>query len=412
MSVSPFRLFVFGLFLATAASHAPALAASKDSKAAKNAPPPPAASVTAAPAGHPVIDTSARNAVVIDFQTGAVLLDKGADERIPTASMSKIMTVYTAYTYFKDGRAKLDDMLPVSEHAWRTGLSDNESRMFVPFPGQVKIEDLLRGIIIQSGNDACVVLAEGLAGSEAAFVDKMNETAQKIGLTNSHFANVHGLPAPGHYMSPRDLATLARHLILDFPQYYHYEAEKEFTYNGVKQGNRNPLLYRNVGADGIKTGHTEEAGYGLVGSAIRNGRRVIVVLSGMKSIKERDIESEKVIDWAYREFSDYTIAKAGEPIDDAPVWLGARAKVPAAPASDLVVTLPRAARRDLKVMAVYDGAVKAPVTKGEEVGKLVVTAPDTDTIETPLVATQAVDRLGPFGRVGVAAAYLLLGRKN
>jgi serine-type D-Ala-D-Ala carboxypeptidase (penicillin-binding protein 5/6) len=411
-SPSPLRLFVSTLLIAAAAAAAPALAAHKDSKTGKGAPPPPAASVTSAPAGRPVIDTAARNAFAIDFQTGAVLLDKGGEDRIPTASMSKIMTVYTAYIYLRDGRAKLDDMLPVSEHAWRTGLNDSQSRMFVPYPGQVKIEDLLRGIIVQSGNDACVVLAEGLAGSEAAFVEKMNETAEKLGLINSHFANVHGLPADGHYMSPHDLATLARHLIMDFPQYYHYEAEKEFAYNGVKQGNRNPLLYRNIGADGIKTGHTEEAGFGLVGSAIRNGRRIIFVLSGMKSMKERDLESDKVLEWAYREFNDYTLAKAGEPIDDAPVWLGAHAKVPAAPASDLVVTLPRAARRDLKVMAVYDGAVKAPIAKGQEVGKLVVTAPDTDAIETPLVATQAVERLDAFSRVGVAAGYLLLGHKN
>jgi D-alanyl-D-alanine carboxypeptidase (penicillin-binding protein 5/6) len=406
-SRQPFRLFVISTVVAVVAVAAPALAARKDSKQS-----PPAPTVAVAPAGRPTIDTGARNAVAIDFQTGATLLDKGGDERIPTASMSKIMTAYTVYTYLQDGRAKLDDMLPVSEHAWRTGLNDKQSRMFVPYPGQVKIEDLLRGVIVQSGNDACVVLAEGLAGSESAFVEKMNQVAEKIGLANSHFANVHGLPAPDHYMSPRDLATLSRHLIQDFPQYYRYEAEKEFTFNGIKQGNRNPLLYRNIGADGIKTGHTEEAGYGLVGSAMRSGRRVIFVLTGMKSMKERDQESERVLEWAYREFNDYTIAKAGEPIDEAPVWLGARTKVPAAPANDLVVTLPRAARRNLKVVAVYDGSVKAPVAKGQPVGKLVVSAPDTDTIEAPLLATQAVDRLDAFSRVGVAAGYLLLGHKN
>jgi D-alanyl-D-alanine carboxypeptidase (penicillin-binding protein 5/6) len=213
-------------------------------------------------------------------------------------------------------------------------------------------------------------------------------------------------------MSPRDLATLSRHLIQDFPQFYRYEAEKEFTYNGIKQGNRNPLLYRNVGADGIKTGHTSEAGYGLVGSAIRGGRRIIFVLAGMKSLKERDQESEKVLEWAYREFNDYTVAKAGEPIDDAPVWLGAHAKVPAAPDHDVVVTLPRAARRGLKVMAVYDGPTKAPIAKGQPVGMLLVNAPDTDPIEVPLLATQTVDRLDAFSRVGVAAGYLLLGRKK
>jgi len=308
-----------------------------------------------AAAERPTFATSARNAVVIDFQTGAVLLDKNADQRIPTASMSKIMTAYTVYTYLRDGKAKLDDLLPVSERAWRTGLNDNESRMFVPLNGRVKVEDLLRGMIVQSGNDACVVLAEGLAGSEPAFVEKMNELAQKMGLTNSHFANVHGLPAPDHYSSPRDLAMLSRHLIQDFPQYYRYESEKEFAFNGIKQGNRNPLLYKDLGADGIKTGHTEEAGYGLVGSAVRSGRRVIFVLSGMQSLKERGQESERVLDWAYREFADYAIAKAAEPIDEAPVWMGVADKVPVAPQSDAVVTLWPAARKGLKVSAVFDG---------------------------------------------------------
>jgi D-alanyl-D-alanine carboxypeptidase (penicillin-binding protein 5/6) len=213
-------------------------------------------------------------------------------------------------------------------------------------------------------------------------------------------------------MSPRDLVTLSRHLIEDFPQYYRYEAEKEFTFNGIKQGNRNPLLYADLGADGIKTGHTDEAGYGLVGSAVRGGRRVIFVLSGMQSMKERAQESDRVLAWAYREFNDYTLAKAGEPIDEAPVWLGAAAKVPAAPASDLVVTLARSARPGMKVMAVYDRPARAPVAKGDTVGKVVVTAPDTDTVEVALVATQPVDRLGAWSRAAAAAGYLIWGKKN
>ena len=361
-----------------------------------------------AAAERPSFETSARHAVVIDFQTGAVLLDKKADERIPTASMSKIMTAYVVYAYLRDGKAKPDDMLPVSEKAWRTG----GSKMFVPYPGQVKVDDLLQGMIIQSGNDACIVLSEGLAGSEPAFVDKMNETAQRIGLKDSHFANADGLPAPNHYSTARDLATLAAHYIRDFPQYYKYEAVKEYTFNGIKQGNRNPLLYKDLGADGIKTGHTEEAGYGLVGSAVRGGRRVIFVLSGMASMKERAQESERVLDWAYREFTNYTIVKAGEPIDEAPVWMGMADKVPAAPATDATVTLWRAARKDLKATAVYDGAIKAPVAKGQVIGKLIVTAPDNDPAEIPLMATQAVDRLGPFGRMAEAAGYLLWGKKR
>jgi D-alanyl-D-alanine carboxypeptidase (penicillin-binding protein 5/6) len=361
-----------------------------------------------AAAERPTIDTSARNAFVIDYQTGAVLLDKNGDQRIPTASMSKIMTAYVVYSYLKAGKATPEDVLPVSEKAWRTG----GSKMFVPYPGQVKIDDLLQGMIIQSGNDACIVLAEGLAGSEAAFVEKMNETAKKMGLTNSHFADVNGLPAPDHYMSTRDLATLSRNYIKDFPEYYKYEAVKDFTFNGIKQGNRNPLLYKDLGADGIKTGHTDEAGYGLVGSAVRNGRRIIMVLAGMKSMKERATESERVMDWAFREFSNYTVVKAGDAIDDAPVWLGEEAKVPATPAKDVVITLSRGARKDLKVAAIYDSQVKAPVAKGQTVGKLVITAPETDPVEVPLVAARSVDRLNAFGRMAATAGYLLWGRKN
>ncbi len=363
---------------------------------------------TMARAERPAFDTAARNAIVIDYQTGAVLLEKNADQRIPTASMSKIMTAYVIYSYLRDGKAKTDDILPVSEKAWRTG----GSKMFVPYPGQVKVDDLLQGMIIQSGNDACIVLAEGLAGSEQAFVEKMNETAHKIGLKDSHFANADGLPAPDHYSTVRDLAKLAVHYIKDFPEYYKYEAVKDFTYNGIKQGNRNPLLYKDMGADGIKTGHTEEAGYGLVGSAVRSGRRVIFVLAGMRSMKERAQESERVLDWAYREFTNYAIVKAGEPIDEAPVWMGVREKVPAAPAKDAIVTLWRGARKDMKVSAVYDGEVKAPVAVGQPVGKLVITAPDNAPIEIPLVATQEVDRLGPLGRMAAVAGHLLWGRKN
>ena len=385
MKIATFsRLIGWGLFAALIASGAPARAE------------------------RPTFDTAARNAIVIDYQTGAVLLEKNADQRIPTASMSKIMTAYVIYSYLRDGKTKADDILPVSEKAWRTG----GSKMFVPYPGQVKVDDLLQGMIIQSGNDACIVLAEGLAGSEQAFVEKMNETAQKIGLKDSHFANADGLPAPDHYSTARDLAKLATHYIKDYPEYYKYEAVKDFTYNGIKQGNRNPLLYKDLGADGIKTGHTDEAGYGLVGSAVRGGRRVIFVLAGMRSMKERAQESERVIDWAYREFTNYAIVKAGEAIDEAPVWMGVREKVPAAPAKDAVVTLWRGARKDMKVSAVYDGAVKAPVAVGQPVGKLLITAPDNDPIEIPLVAAQEVDRLGPLGRMAAAAGHLIWGRKN
>jgi D-alanyl-D-alanine carboxypeptidase (penicillin-binding protein 5/6) len=359
------------------------------------------------------IDTQARNAIIVDFQTGAILLDKGADQRMAPASMSKIMTAYVVFDYLNKGRTTLEDMLPVSEHAWRAGgAASGGSTMFLELNSRAKVEDLLRGMIIQSGNDACIVLAEGLAGSEAAFVEEMNRKAQELGLTGSHFNNVTGLPDPEHYMTARDLATLARRLIQDFPQFYHYDAEKDFTYGGHKQGNRNPLLYKNLGADGMKTGHTQEAGYGLTASVIRDGRRILMVIGGLPTMKARAQESERLIEWAYREFNDYRLVKAGDILDEAPVWLGAEAKVPVTTKDEAVVTLARRARREMKVTAVYDGQVKAPVEKGTPVGKLVITAPDTDPVELPLVAAQPVERLGPAGRIAAAAGYFLWGKKN
>ena len=361
-----------------------------------------------AAADEPSFDTTARNAIVIDYQTGAVMLAKNADQRIPTASMSKIMTAYTVYGYLASGKAKLDDMLPVSEAAWRTG----GSKMFVPYPGEVKVSDLLQGMIVQSGNDACIVLAEGLAGSQQAFVEKMNENAKKLGLTNSHFGDVDGLPTPDHYMSVRDLATLSRDLIHDYPQFYTYEAEKDYTYNGIKQGNRNPLLYKNSGADGIKTGHTEEAGFGLTASVKRGDRRIIMVATGLGSMKGRSQEAEKIVDYAFREFQNFQIAKQGDELDQAQVWLGDKSKVPLVAAGDLVVTMPRASRKDMKVTVSYDGPIKAPVTAGQQVGSLVVTVPDMPDQSVPIITGGAVGALGPMGRVGAALSHMIWGAKG
>ena len=358
--------------------------------------------------GTPTFDTKARFAIVVDYDSGAVLLDKNADQRMPTASMSKIMTAYQVYLYLKAGKTKLDDQLPVSQEAWRTG----GSKMFVPYPGQVRVIDLLRGMIIESGNDACVVLAEGLAGSTAAFVAQMNETAQKLGLTNSHFADVNGLPDPDHYMSPRDLVTLSEHLITDFPQFYKFESEKEFTYNGIKQGNRNPLLYRPLGADGIKTGHTEEAGYGLVGSAVRNGRRIIFVISGLPGVNARSHESERILEWAYRDFDDVIVARKGVPIDNAPVWLGDKETVPVATEREVAMTVPRGEHRKLKVTATYDGQIKAPVKAGQKVGVLHVEFGDAAPVDYPLVTTASVTTLNPVERAALGIAEYIWEQKH
>ncbi|MBD0275106.1 MAG: D-alanyl-D-alanine carboxypeptidase, partial [Acetobacteraceae bacterium] len=283
------------------------------------------------------LDTAAKQAFVVDYDTDAVLLEKNADERMPPSSMSKLMTMYMVFDMLKQGRLKLDQELPVSERAWRMG----GSKMFVHVGNTVPVEALMRGVIVQSGNDACIVFAEAISGSEQQFAEAMNDKAREIGLTSSTFRNATGWPEPGHMMSVRDIATLSRHLLTDFPEFYPLFSEVEFTYNNIKQGNRNPLLYKNMGVDGLKTGHTEEAGYGLSASAMRNGRRLILVVHGLAGVNERSQESERLLEWGFREFDNMTIAKAGEPIETAPVWLGAAPTVPLTVAADVKVTLPR-----------------------------------------------------------------------
>jgi D-alanyl-D-alanine carboxypeptidase (penicillin-binding protein 5/6) len=322
--------------------------------------------------------------------------------------MSKIMTAYVVFDMLKQGRAKLDDELPVSERAWRL----QGSKMFVPIGGRIKIDDLLKGVIIQSGNDACLVLAEGLAGSEEAFVELMNQKAKEIGLKDSHFANVDGLPSPDHWMTARDLATLSIRTIQDFPDYYHYYSEMGYEYNNIKQGNRNPLLYKGVGADGLKTGHTDEAGYSLTASVKREDRRIILVLGGLPTMKARAQESERLIDWAFREFNDYKLFAAGDKVEDAEAWLGSEPKVPLTVGKDLVVTLPRKSRKDMKVTVDYDRPIPAPVKKGQTIGKLVVTAPDVPPTEVPLVTGADVGRMDPLSRVATLAGYLVWGGRR
>lgn len=360
---------------------------------------------TGASAALPTIDTLAREAILVDYDTGAVLYAKNADEHMAPSSMAKMMTLYILFERLKEGRVKLDDTLAVSEKAWRTG----GSKMFVMVGSRVRIEDLIQGIAVQSGNDACVVVAEGLDGSEQAFAEEMNKEAQKLGLKDSHFTDASGLPDPNQYMTARDLALLAHHLMQDFPKEYHYFSEINFTYNNIKQGNRNPLLYKNLQVDGIKTGHTEAGGYGLTASALRNGRRLIVVLNGMHSVNERSRESEKLLDWGYREWGNYTLFKTGEKVADADVWLGVNPSVPLVTDRNLTVTLPRAAREKMKVTASYDNPIPAPVAKGAAVGTVRVEAPDVPTVELPLKAGNSIDRLGFTGRIGAALSYLVWG---
>ena len=359
----------------------------------------------AAASGALALESPARQVILIDDVTGTVLFEKNADESMAPASMSKIMTIYMVFERLAEGSLKLDDTLPVSEKAWKKG----GSKMFVGLGKRVSIEDLLRGIIVHSGNDASIVIAEGFAGDEAAFAAEMTRRAREIGLRDSVFTNASGWPEEGHMATARDLAVLTRRTIHDFPQYYPYYAEKSFTYNGIRQGNRNPLLYKDIGADGLKTGHTEAAGYGLAASVVRDGRRLIVVVNGLGSARKRAYEAERLIEYGFREFGNYTLFEAGETVVEAHVWLGEAATVPLVVEEDLVTTLGRKARRGLQVKAVYDGPVPAPIAKGTPLGRLLVTAPDTDPIEIPLLAGADVEKLGPFRRIGSAVGYLIWG---
>jgi D-alanyl-D-alanine carboxypeptidase (penicillin-binding protein 5/6) len=352
------------------------------------------------------LETAAREAILVDATTGTVLLAKNADQRMPPASMSKIMTAYLVFQRLKEGRLSLDDALPVSEKAWRKG----GSKMFVEVGKKVRVEDLLRGVIVQSGNDACIVLAEGLSGSEEAFAKELTRLGQEIGLRNSSFANATGWPDPMQRMTARDLATLAIRTIEDFPEYYRYYSESEFTWNGIKQSNRNPLLYRNLGADGLKTGHTEEAGYGLTASAERDGMRLVLVVNGLQSVRQRAEEAERLIEWGFREFSAYKLFAAGEVVEQADVWLGQAKQVPLVVEHDVTTTLSRDARRGLKVTVVYDAPVPAPIAVGQRLATLRISAPDTETRNVPLVAGADVGKLGPAGRVFSAAKFFVFGR--
>jgi D-alanyl-D-alanine carboxypeptidase (penicillin-binding protein 5/6) len=359
----------------------------------------------AAPANAAPIETAAGHAILIDYDTGTVMLEKAADEAIAPASMSKLMTLYMVFDKLKHGELRLDDTLPVSEKAWRM----QGSKMFVHVGDRVRVEDLLRGVIIQSGNDACIVLAEGIGGSEEAFAELMTERARELGLTNSTFRNATGWPDPTHLMSVRDIAILSRHIIEDFPDFYPLFSEIEFTYNKIKQGNRNPLLYKNMNVDGLKTGHTEEAGYGLSASASRDGRRLILVVHGLAGVNERSQESERLIEWGFREFVNATIAKAGETIETAPVWQGAASAVPLTVASDVTVTLPRSARRKMTALVRFEGPLPAPVRKGDAIATLHVEAEGMPAMDIPLVAGADVAPLGMVGRLAANLRYLFLG---
>jgi D-alanyl-D-alanine carboxypeptidase (penicillin-binding protein 5/6) len=344
------------------------------------------------------LQTPASHVYLLDVDTGTVLAEKAADSKMYPSSMTKMMTLYMIFDRLKQGTLTLNSQFTVSEKAWRM----QGSKMFVPLGDQISLENLIRGIAIQSGNDACVVVAEGIAGSEDAFAGQMNDTAKKLGMTGTNFTDASGWPNPNHYTTPHDLAMLARAIIKTFPEYYHFLSEREFTYHGIRQFNRNLLLGNTaLHVDGLKTGHTEAAGYGITLSAkdpITN-RRLLLVVNGLSSEAERASEGERLLSWGFHNFDDIHLIKAGQNVITAKVWGGKVQEVALVAASDITVSLPKIGRDKVKITASYESPLVAPITKGQTYGKLTVTLPSGSKTEIPLVAADSVEKLSAFGRL-------------
>ncbi|PZQ96939.1 MAG: D-alanyl-D-alanine carboxypeptidase [Cereibacter sphaeroides] len=350
-------------------------------------------------------ETRATAAWVFDDTTHTVLMDKNATVALPPASMSKLMTLYMLFEALKDGRVTMDTTFAVSSRAKAMG----GSTMFLNELDRPTVRDLIHGIIINSGNDACVVVAEGLAGTEEAFAAQMTERAKALGMTQSTFANASGWPDPRHRMSMRDLGIVAQRIIEDFPEEYAIFAQTEFNYKdraAANRFNRNPLLKLNIGADGLKTGHTEEAGYGLVGSAVQGGRRVIFVITGLESDTARAEEAERIVNWAFRQFVQKTVAKAGQRIAEADVWLGSAPTVGLVPAQDISLLVPALVQEGVSAEVSYTGPLQAPLEAGQQVAELVIKVPDLPESRVPLVTETAVDRAGILSRLETAARVL------
>lgn len=355
-------------------------------------------------------ETEATSAYVVDHNSGQVLFARNADVPLPPASMSKLMTLYMTFEALEDGRLTLDTVLPVSEHA----MSFGGSTMFLDTTDRVRVEDLIRGIVVLSGNDATVVLAEALSpdGTEAGFAALMTERARQLGMETTILRNASGWPAVGHVMSMRDLGILAEALITDFPQYYPYFNEREFPFDGRapdNRFNRNPILGLGIGADGLKTGHTEEAGFGLVGSAVQGDRRVTFVISGLDSAAARARESERIVNWAFRQFVEQDIIAAGEIVAQAPVFLGAAPDVGLTVAQDLRLLVPQLTLTGGAVQAevIFDGPVPAPIVVGTPLGELQIMVEGLAPTTVPLVAAEDVAQAGVMGRLSAAASVAL-----
>jgi len=352
-----------------------------------------AQSAGSAPAAQSVFETKAKHAILMNADANLVLYEKAADELVPPASMSKLMTLAVVFRELKVGHIKLEDQFKVSEHAWRTGgAPSGSSAMFAPLNSMVSVSDLIQGVTVQSGNDAAIILAEGIAGTEDAFAQRMNDYAKEIGLTKSHFVNSTGLPAEGHVMTVRELAMLARFLIYTFPEYYHFFGQRDFTFNKHTFNNRNPLIFApDLGVDGLKTGYIEEAGYGLVASAKRGEQRLILVVNGLNTKQEREGEPRRLIEWGFKSFKPFRLFDEGQKVSDALVWGGTQHYVPLVGDGNINIILPATASGKVSASIVYQGPIKAPIRKGDRVAVLRITSSESSaTNEIPLYAADDV----------------------
>ena len=361
------------------------------------------------PVSAQAIETKASYALLLDAETGVALFEKNADARMSPASMSKLMTVLMAFEALESGAISADEEFFVSDDAWRRGgAGSGGSTMFLKARSRVSVLDLLRGVIIQSGNDACIALAEGMAGSEPAFAEIMTERAQELGMSRSRFINSTGLPDPDHKTTARDLAILARELINNHADYYRLFSERDFTWNNIRQTNRNPLLYANIGADGLKTGHTQESGYGLVASAEQNGRRLILVINGLNSKRERAREARKLMTFGFRNFQRDLLVEAGQQVADLPVWHGDEATVKVTTKQRFDIVTPRSGRRKMVATVTYENPVLAPIKTGDKLGMLRVTLPGLVPQEVDLVAAEDVDKGNIIGRAIDSLIYMMV----
>ena len=358
-------------------------------------------------AGEAKFETKAKWAILMDAGTNSVLFEKNSEDLMPPASMSKLMTLAVIFRALKDGRISLDDEFSNSLYAWRTGgAPSGTSAMFVPLKGSATLDQLLQGIIVQSGNDASIIVAEGMSGSESAFADVMTDYARKIGLTESNFRNSTGLPDPNHYMTALELGKLAIHVITEYPEYYHYFSQKEFRYRKHIFYSRNPLIYDGIGVDGLKTGYIRDSGYGLVISAKQRNQRLVVVVNGLKSKKARRAEGKRLLQWGFRSFRQWKLFEAGETIGDALVWGGTKRSVNLAGKGEVSILLPRSASRKVKAAIIYQGPLKAPISKGDQIAYLRVTGANEVVNKIPLYAAEDIGE-GSIWMKGVQSLFYL-----